>query len=138
MKLIIFTVLFLTSITAKAQSENTGSISVIIKDDTQHPIENATVELLKSKDSSLVKVAVSNNEGIADFDNIVFGTYIIKASSVNLVTKYSAPYDLSNSVLTAGVQSIVLSSKSTNLKEVIVEGKKPFILKFSDRIVVNV
>ena len=98
---------------ASAQSVNTGSISVTIKNDSQSAIENATVELLKDKDSSLVKAAITNNNGVADFDNIAFGKYLIRASSVNYVTKYSAPFELSNTDIKAKTFSIVLSLSRT-------------------------
>ena len=138
MKLSIFIVIIFAVFAANAQSVNIGSISVTIKNDSQSAIENATVELLKDKDSSLVKAAISNNNGIADFENIAFGKYLIRASSVNYVTKYSAPLELSNTDIKAKTFSIVLSVKTNNLKEVVLEGKKPFIQKLSDRIVVNV
>ena len=36
-------------------------------------LENATVELIKAKDSSLVKVAITDKNGIAEFEKISFG-----------------------------------------------------------------
>ncbi|MEO8109821.1 MAG: TonB-dependent receptor [Ginsengibacter sp.] len=138
MKLTLLLAFLFTAVTAGAQSVNETIVSVIIKNESQAPIENATVELLRSKDSSLVKAAITNNKGIADFDKIPLGSYIIKASAVNHSNKHSASFDISNSDLTIEVPSIVLNTKSNNLKEVVVEGKKPFIQKLSDRIVVNV
>jgi hypothetical protein len=38
-----------------AQSEPRGRITVVIKDDKNSGLENATVELLRQKDSALVK-----------------------------------------------------------------------------------
>lgn len=138
MKLLLFTAIFLTAFTANAQSVSKGNISVTIKNESQSPIENATVELLKEKDSSLVKAAISNSSGFASFENIAFGKYLVRASSVNHVTKYTAPIDLSNANESSNAFSLALGSKKGNLKEVVVEGKKPFIQKLSDRIVVNV
>ena len=138
MKLLIFTVTILAALTSAAQSVNRASFSVTIKNESQSPIENATVELLESKDSSLVKVAISNSNGVADFENISFGKYLIKASSVNHVTKYSTGFELSGSNVNATAVSVILSAMAGKLKEVVVEGKKPFIQKLSDRIVVNV
>ena len=45
--------------------------------------ENATVELVRAKDSSLVKTALSDKTGTADFENVLFGTYILKTTLVN-------------------------------------------------------
>ncbi len=138
MKLLIFIVSLLVTFKSTAQSVNKGNFSVAIKNESQSPIVNATVELLESKDSFLVKVAISNNNGIADFENIAFGNYLIKTTSVNYVPEYSALFELSNFSVNTTIVSTILSAKSSNLKEVVVEGKKPFIQKLSDRIVVNV
>ncbi len=136
MKLILWIVVLFTAISAEAQSNSTGNISVSIKNESHTTIENATIELLRSKDSSLVKAAITNGSGVAYFENIPFGNYLIKASSVNYITKYSAAFNFSNTQLE--LPAIVLNLKSGNLKEVVVEGKRPFIQKLSDRIVVNV
>ncbi len=138
MKLLIIIAAFLAAFTSAAQPVNKGSFSVGIKNESQSPVVNATVELLESKDSFLVKVAISNNSGIADFENITFGKYLIKTTSVNYVTKYSVPFELSGLSVNTTIVSAILIAKSANLKEVVVEGKKHFIQKLSDRIVVNV
>ncbi|MEP6596363.1 MAG: outer membrane beta-barrel protein [Ginsengibacter sp.] len=138
MRPIILFLFALIYFTAKSQSVNKGSVSVVIKNQSQSVVENATVELIKSRDSSLVKVAVTDNKGTAYFDNLVLGTYLIRASLVDYETKYSPQFDLSMSQADIQVPPIILSSKSTKLKEVVVEAKKPFIQKLSDRIVVNV
>jgi iron complex outermembrane receptor protein len=137
-KILAFLVLFFYFAITKAQSNNTGSISVKIKDEKENAIENATVELLKSKDSSLVKVALSDKNGVADFNQIPFGTYLIKGTSVNYSARFSAVFRISVTQPVTEVSALSLIQKTGNLKEVIVENKKPFIQKLSDRIVVNV
>jgi outer membrane receptor protein involved in Fe transport len=137
MKSIIPFVLTLICFTAQSQV-NKGNISVTIKNEQQSSIENATVELIKSKDSSLVKVSLSDNKGLASFENISFGSYKIEASSTNYETNYSESFDLSTSQVSMELPPIILSANSSKLKEVVVEAKKPFIQKLSDRIVVNV
>ena len=116
----------------------TGKISVTIQNEKHSSVENATVELRKSKDSSLIKVAITNNNGVADFENISFGSYIIKASDVNYATQYSAPFVLSAEQSSMQLPIISLLPKSAQLKEVAVTTTKPFIQRLSDRIVVNV
>lgn len=137
MKAAIFLVLILSGVTVCSQPVNKGNISISIKNESQSAIENVTVELLNSKDSSLVKTAITNNNGLADFSGITNGKYIIRASAINFATNYSSPFDLSGEPVVE-VPSIILSPQSAKLKEVVVEAKKPFIQKLSDRIVVNV
>ena len=87
---------FLTSVTTlTAQTINTGKITATVKNENQHAMENATVQLLKSKDSSLVKVAITDNKGVAEFEHIIFGYYLLKATMVNHAPLYSAPVTLS-------------------------------------------
>ena len=126
-----------TSVTAiTAQTINTGNISVTVKSENQHPLENVTVQLIKSKDSSLVKAAITDSKGEAEFEHIVFGSYLAKATMVNHATRYSAVFNVSPGEPTR--ISVSLVQKSFEMKEVVVEGKRPFIQKLTDRIVVNV
>ena len=126
-----------TSVTAiTAQTINTGNISVTVKSENQHPLENVTVQLIKSKDSSLVKAAITDSKGEAEFEHIVFGSYLAKATMVNHATRYSAVFNVSPGEPTR--ISVSLAQKSSEMKEVVVEGKRPFIQKLTDRIVVNV
>ena len=134
----LVTLFILTALSAlvKAQTSNTGSITVVIKNNTQLGMENVTVALIKGKDSALIKVGITDDKGIAEFEHIPFGSYLIKATMVNYVTGYSALINVSSSEKN-GV-TLVLNQKSSEMKEVVVEGKKPFIQKLTDRIVVNV
>src|SRR5262245_35443697 len=71
-----------------------GKISVTIVNDQQAVLENATVELRKAKDSSLVKVAITDKKGLAEFENIVFGNYFLKVSQASRVTQLSSSFNL--------------------------------------------
>src|SRR5437868_5654998 len=119
-----------------AQTTNTGNITVTVRNENKDALENTTVQLIKGADSSLVKVAITDGQGIAEFEHIAFGSYLIKATMVNYTAAYSALFNVSS-----GGQlriPVSLTKKSSEMKEVIVEGKKPLIQKLSDRIVVNV
>ena len=138
MKTILLLFFILTSISAlTAQTIITGNITATVKDENQKPLENATVQLIKSKDSSLVKVAITDNRGVAEFEHIAFGSYLITATMVNHANQYSALFTVSSNEITVRV-SLLLIQKSSEMREVLVEGKKPFIQKLTDRIVVNV
>ncbi|MEO5781997.1 MAG: outer membrane beta-barrel protein, partial [Ginsengibacter sp.] len=139
MKTKIFLLSFLTITTfITCAQTTTGKITVTIQNENQAAIENATVQILKSKDSSLVKVGISNSKGIADFDHVSFGSYLVKVSEVNHAMQYSTTFILSAELLSVQLPAMSLLAKSGQLKEVAVSTKKPFIQKLSDRIVVNV
>ena len=75
--------------------QDRGKITVVIVNDQQAALENATVELLKSKDSTLVKAAVTDAAGIAEIIQVPWNNYIVRVSMVNFKPVYSAPFTIS-------------------------------------------
>ena len=136
-KLLSFLGLVMT-ITLYGQSTNHGKIRITIASEKSAVLENATVELIKTKDSSLVKVAITHKNGIAEFEKIPFGSYLLKASMVNYAVQYSAPLELSAVQSDINSPTLSLQPQAAQLAGVTVTGKKPFIQKLSDRLIVNV
>lgn len=120
------------------QPSSRGKITVTIVNEQNAPIENVTVQLLRSKDSLLVKAAVSDKAGVAEFENTRAGQYLLKASMVNHTTRYSPVFDLAADQSELQLPKLALQKASTEMREVVVAAKKPFIQKLTDRIVVNV
>src|SRR5215207_3486964 len=73
-----------------------GKISGSILDASAKPIQSVSVSLLKSKDSSLVKVAVTGKEGKYEFENIALGNYLVSGTSAGLEKTYSAVFALTD------------------------------------------
>lgn len=121
---------------ATAQQDNRGMITVMISNNQQSPLENATTELLNAKDSSLVKASITGKDGQADFDRVLFGDYLVKVSMAGFTTQFTAVFNLSSSK--TALPTIVLQPAPKELAGVTVVGRKPFIQKLQDRIVVNV
>ena len=118
----------LLSILANAQTTNTGSIKVLVKGHKQVAMENVTRSLLKNTDWSLVKLGITDDEGSVDFEQISFGTYIIKATMVNYEKTYS---DAINVTSSKNIKVALSFNKNTSaLKEVIVERKRPLFRNF--------
>jgi hypothetical protein len=115
-----------------------GKLKVNIVNEQQAALENATVEVLKVKDSSLVKAGITDKNGLAELENIRFGDYLLKITMINYSTQYSSSFSLSAAHADLTLPGIVLQPKTGQLENVTVTGKKPFIQKLSDRIVVNV
>lgn len=97
--------------------------------------EAATVILLHRRDSSVVQSALVNNKGIFQFTGVMPGSYII------LTTRLGAKKDYLNFSVTAGqqvsLQPIVLSESNTDLKEVVVLAKKPFVEVRPGKTIIN-
>jgi hypothetical protein len=84
MKLFFLVVLSVLSFSAFSQNISVkGKISVVITNEQQSKIEGASVELLQRKDSSLIKATLSNKEGLAEFENINAGDYLLGVSMLN-------------------------------------------------------
>jgi iron complex outermembrane receptor protein len=132
----IVTVLLLV-IFVKAQSPQKGKLTVTVVNDQQQAIENATIEVFRKNDSVLVKAGLTDKAGIGELDNIRLGEYLVKFSAINFTPQYST-ISLTPENPSLELQKVILQPKSTQLGGVTVTGRKPFIQKLSDRIVVNV
>src|SRR5436190_13752457 len=128
----------LIAILSSAQSPGRGEIKITVTNEKAIALENATVELIKAKDSSLVKIAITDKTGLAEFEKIPFGSYLLKATMVNYGTQYSAMAELTDSQPDLNLPTLSLQPQPTQLGGVTVTGKKPFIQKLSDRLIVNV
>lgn len=135
MKILITLVLVCLTTLATAQR---GQVNVTIITSSKKPAENATAELLKAGDSSLVKTAIADKEGKVFFENTAFGVYIIKASAVNMTAQYSGAIEISAAQAQVAIPAIILQPAAKEMQGVTVVSRKPFIQKLQDRIVVNV
>ena len=134
--LLIFTIVFF-AIKGMAQTTETA-VSGTTVDTKNAPVESATISLMKSKDSSVVKIAVSNNAGRFSFTGIPFGNYFIAVSAVNFNTISSGVFLISENNIAALLDAFVLQPMAKNLDAIVVTSKKPLIEQKIDRMVVNV
>ena len=129
--------LFVFIFEISAQS-NPGKIKGQIKDAGNKPLQSISVSLLKVKDSSLVKLAITDKAGNYEFENIKEGIYLISASSVGYTKKYSSSFAVSASDPLIQVEVMNMHETAKGLGEVTVTAKKPFIENKIDKMVVNV
>jgi iron complex outermembrane receptor protein len=99
-------------------------------------MDYATVSLLRGKDSSVVKSTLTNDAGKYQFDNIIAGRYIIKATTVGYQPTFSPVLEVQDDVISAPV--IKMQQKSRNLQGVTITAAKPLIERKFDRTVMNV
>lgn len=136
--ILVFGLLITLSSVVVAQTVERGKIAGKIVDEQKKTIEGATAELLEARDSSLVKVAISNKAGIVEFENIRFGSYFIRTTYVNHQRTFSHPVTLSAENRSVTFADITLKPAAKELQAVQVTGRKPFIQQMTDRIIVNV
>ncbi|RYY63963.1 MAG: TonB-dependent receptor, partial [Chitinophagaceae bacterium] len=131
----LFTLLATTAIVASAQAQGGARIAGSVKDQEGKPLGAATISLLRAKDSSLAKLAVSDNGGQYEFTDIKEGRYLISVTSVGYGRSFSAPFDASGVL---DVPAIALQRGSKEMANVTVAVRKPLVEAKLDKMVVNV
>ncbi len=121
-----------------AQEVQKGKIKFNVVNGQKKPVEGATAELLRAKDSLLIKTALSDAAGLVEFENIPFGNYFILTGMVNHSKEFSASFSLSSENPAVTMDAVLLKPLSKELAAVEVTARKPFIQKLTDRIIVNV
>src|SRR5690606_37574543 len=116
-----------------AQSSATGRVTDI----NGQPLANANVLLLNVKDSSLVKGAVSVNDGTFLITGINTGSYLFMASHVGRQTTYSEVIRFGNNEKIQ-LKALVLTKNDGSLSGVTLSVRKPMFEQKVDRMVINV
>ncbi|MFT3827754.1 MAG: TonB-dependent receptor [Chitinophagaceae bacterium] len=101
-------------------------------------IGGITVSLLKAKDSSLVKVAITAEDGHFEFTNLPALSFIVAVTGVGYEPYYSKPVALSTQQSALTMDAVTLTTKEKTLNQVTVTARKPLVERKIDRTVVNV
>lgn len=131
-------VLLFVFLAAAGKSQEKGNIEIRITDEKGSSLENVTVELLRQNDSALVKTSISDKAGIAEFNNINIGIYLVRAVMAGRSVSYLEKVELSMENMNVKIGNLIMNPETKQLGDVVVSARKPFIQKLSDRIVVNV
>ena len=137
MKTFLYTILTLFSLNS-FKTDAQAKISGQITDDKSKIVEFANVTLLKAKDSTLVKGALSDGSGSFEFEKIPLGEYIVNISQMGYKKFYTPKFSLNSDNPVVKLSNLVLLEDTKQLAEVQVIAKKPFIEQQIDKTVVNV
>jgi iron complex outermembrane receptor protein len=107
------------------------------QDDQGKPLAGASIALKKNKDSSVVKLGISNAEGQYEFPSIPGGLYFVTVSHVGYAPRNSAAFTAGEGTI-VHIPPIVLARASRELKEVEIAARKPLVEVKPDKIVLNV
>ena len=107
------------------------------RDDQGKPLANASVALKNGKDSSIVKLSISDSTGQYAFPFVAAGRYFITISHIGYLSQNSANFEigLKESVVAPEIR---LSPFSHQLKQAVVEVAKPLVEVKPDRVILNV
>ncbi|MEP7323250.1 MAG: outer membrane beta-barrel family protein, partial [Saprospiraceae bacterium] len=115
-----------------------GNISSKVVNEKNLSISGASVMLLSKNDSTLVKMALTNEEGIFEFEGIKQGEYLLTIREIGMETYYSSPISITNQTQQIKAPVIQLHASAVQLNEVVIKSNKPFIERQLDKLVVNV
>jgi iron complex outermembrane receptor protein len=132
-KIIIALLFYCPLLSVNAQ--NSGSITTKIIDELLEPLEFSTNVLYKAKDSSIVKIGISEPDGSVLFNEIRFGKYYIHTTFVGFEDVYT---NIIHKTKTTQISTIQLVQSSMVLDEVMLKTRKKLIRKEIDRVVLNV
>src|SRR5437870_453554 len=102
-------ILFSSAIIAQTKQ---GKISGSVKDAEQKTVPSATVSLLRVNDSSLVKFAATNKNGVYEFNEVADGRYLLSVTSVGYNKVLSVSFEISGSNPAVVVPVITLSEQA--------------------------
>ena len=134
---LMIAVLTAASFVSLAQNK-TGKVSGAVKNTPEKTVAGATVTLLKAKDSSIAKVGVAGKDGRYEFENVVFGRYLVTATAVGHTKIYSPVFDINEADSVISLKAIELVPQAKVLNTVNVTAKRPLIEQKIDRTIVNV
>ena len=97
--------------------------------------KNASVELLQSKDSVLLKSVLAGEEGYFELGNVGPGDYLLRVSMIGFRKSYTPVKVTEGNV---SLPEILLVSSAGALQGITVTATKPFLEQKADRLVVNV
>jgi iron complex outermembrane recepter protein len=139
-KWIVILIFSICTVPVFSQPAVTGKLKMMVPvvNSRQVPIPHATVQLLRFKDSSLINSRITDTNGLAMFENIPDGEYLLRVSIVNHITQYSGIVQISAHQNGWQLPPLVLQPANTLLKEVTVAGRKSFIQHTADKTIVNV
>ena len=129
--------LFLSGFVLMAFASTAQNVSGTIKGKQGKGIDKATVSLLLEKDSSIVKLGVTSENGKYSFTISQNGKYLISASHTGFEPAYSSSFEISSSGEMI-IPDMVIEKNITNLSEVTVTSKKPMVEVKADKTILNV
>lgn len=130
--------LALAGISICTYAQNGGKITGMIKDGgNQKVIDAASISLLKSQDSSLVKTSLTNKDGSFSFENLKEGKYLVMASSIGHSKVYSMPMEVTATAPEANAGILQLVATTKDMAAVTVTAKRQFVERKIDKTVIN-
>lgn len=102
------------------------------------PLALVNISLLKTTDSSIVRTAVTDAQGVFLIEHIAAGVYLVNASKVGYKKQWLTPVTIGTNNTRTELPAVTMEVAPVQLNGVTVTGKRPFIEQKIDRTIVNV
>src|SRR5258708_36905800 len=119
------------------ESLNAQQVTGFARDDKGKPLSDASVALKNNKDSSVVKIGISNTSGQYEFSPVNPGNYFITLSHVGFVPRNSASFITKTEGNTLAPE-LSLSRAPKEMREALVMARKPLVEVKPDKLILNV
>jgi ABC-type molybdate transport system ATPase subunit len=129
----ILFLLLLASITMGAGAQQ---VSGTARDAEGNAVNGATISLMKDTGTTVLKLAVTKEDGLYSFKEITPGSYRVAISHVAYQPMQSLPFTVTDADVT--VPEIKLNKASGDMKNVVVTARKPMVEVKADKMIVNV
>jgi iron complex outermembrane recepter protein len=131
MRLLLLLLIGASTISLQAQK-----IGGLAKNESGAPLNGATVSLIRTKDSSTNKLAVTNANGSYSFSGMKEGNYRVMITHVGYKPAFIPSFSFSSSDV--NVPELKLFKIAANLNKVNVTASKPMVEVKADKTIVNV
>src|SRR6476469_9654185 len=112
------------------------TITGVVNGSDGKPMNGATVSLLHAKDSSVVKLDATKEEGRFRFSEAKDGNYLISVTNVGHSKYISTPFAVAGADV--ALPAIALTKSADDLKGVTVTARRPIVEVKADKTIVNV
>ena len=136
-KMLCMLLAFMVTIAVHAKPDGT-KLSGTLKSADGKTIEAASVTLVQLPGKKIVKINVSNAQGVFEFENIKEGDYQITISAIGYKTTESGPIQVTAGKELLVVEINALEQSQKDLGSVVVQGKQAVVENKIDKMVVNV
>jgi iron complex outermembrane receptor protein len=120
-----------------SQATKNGAVEGTVMGNKRN-LEGANILLLRAKDSTTIKMVVTNAEGKFTISSLGNGKYLLGVKNIGFAKFISSPFELSSEKPSFSFGAISLKPLDKELGNVTVATKKPFIEQKLDRTIVNV
>lgn len=115
-----------------------GQVTGRLTSGSGQPIASANILILKSADSSLIKSGLSDENGIFRIENIGYGKYMLRISSIGYQIFNSSTFELADSLNWKDFGQIMMNAEVEQLDEVMIRSSKPLIQQQAYGTTINV